>query len=110
MPFYLYQMSYSTAAVKGMIAAPTDREAAAKALIESVGGALHRFFFSFGPFDVLCLVEAADDKTVAAISAAVAASGAASSSATTKLLTAKEAMEAMTLAGKATASYRPPMH
>lgn len=109
MPFYLFQVSYSTEALKGMIAKPTDREAAARQIAEAAGCKLHQLFFSFGRHDVVCLFEAPDDTAMAAVALVVGASGAAGNVMTTKLMTASEAMEAMTLAGKAAGSYVPPM-
>lgn len=109
MPFYLYRISYSQDAIKALIANPTDREAAARKLVEGLGGKLHHLFFAFGKYDVVCLIEGPDDRMMAAGALAVAASGTVRGSATTKLMTAAEAMEAMTLAGKATGTYRPPM-
>lgn len=109
MAFYLYQMSYTTEAVKAMVAKPSDREAAATSLIEALGGKLHHLFFAFGGHDVICLIEGPDDTFMAAGAMAVASSGTASSSCTIKLMTAKEAMKAMKLAGKATGAYKPPM-
>ena len=108
MPHYMFQMSYSRDAVKGMMANPTDRKAAAQKLTEAAGGRLIEFYFSFGTNDVLVIVEAPNDAAVAAVSLAVAASGAASSTSITKLLTAEEGLEAMKLAGKAFGSYQPP--
>ena len=109
MAFYLYQMSYSAEAVKAMVAKPSDREAAAAKLIEALGGKLHHLFFAFGGHDVICLIEGPDDIFMAAGALAVASSGAASSSSTIKLMTAKDAMKAMKIAGKATGAYKPPM-
>ncbi len=109
MAFYLYQMSYTPEAFKALVAKPSDREAAAAKLIESLGGKLHNLFFAFGGHDVICLIEGPDDKFMAAGAMAVAASGTASSSSTIKLMTAKDAQEAMKMAGKATGAYSPPM-
>jgi uncharacterized protein with GYD domain len=109
MPYYLYQLTYSPEAIKALVAKPSDREAAAAQLIEAVGGKLHHLFFCYGSYDVVCLIEAPDDKAMAAGAMAVGSSGVASGAATTKLMTAAEAMEAMELAGKASGAYRPPM-
>ena len=109
MAFYLYQMSYTTEAIKAMVAKPSDREAAATALIEALGGKLHHLFFAFGSHDVICLIEGPDDTFMAAGAMAVASSGTASSSSTIKLMTAKDAMKAMKVAGKATGAYKSPM-
>ena len=75
MPFYLYQIAYSPVAVKALVANPSDRKAAASKLIEAAGGKLHHLFFAFGKYDVVCLIEAPDDTTMAAGALAVAASG-----------------------------------
>jgi uncharacterized protein with GYD domain len=109
MSYYLYQLSYSSEAIKAMVAKPSDRKAAAAKLIAAAGGKLHQLFFCFGKFDVVCLIEAPDDKSAMAIVATVGASGTVAAAMTTKLFTAEEAMEAMTLAGKVTGSYRAPM-
>lgn len=109
MPFYLYQMSYTPEAVKALVASPSDREAAARKLIEGLGGKLHHLFFAFGKHDVICLIEGPDDQMMAAGAMAVGASGAASSSTTVKLMTAADAMAAMKTAGKAIGTYKPPM-
>jgi uncharacterized protein with GYD domain len=109
MSYYLYQLSYSSEAMKAMIAKPSDREAAARKLIEAAGGKLHHLFFAFGKYDVVCLTEAPNDKVSMAVAAAVGASGTVAHAATTKLMTAAEAMEAMTMAGKAMGSYKSPM-
>ncbi len=108
MSYYLYQLSYTSSAVKAMIANPTDREAAARKLVEAAGGKLHHLFFAFGKYDVVCLIEAPTETAVLAIASAVGASGTVSSAATTKLFTAKEAIDVMKLAGKITGSYAPP--
>jgi uncharacterized protein with GYD domain len=108
MPFYMFQGRYSIAAIKAMIDKPQDREAAARPLIEAVGGKLHHLFFCFGNEDVVALIEAPDDKAMAACALAIGASGALSSGGTTKLMTSAEAMAAMTAAKKASASYKPP--
>ena len=89
MPFYLYQIAYSPAAVKALVANPSDRKAAAAKLIEAAGGKLHHLFFAFGKYDVVCLIEAPDDKAMAAGALAVAASGTVSAAATTKLFTSR---------------------
>jgi len=107
MPFYLFQGRYTAEALKAMINHPQDREAAARPLIEAVGGKLHNLFFCFGSEDIVALIEAPDDKAMAAGALAVGASGAMSAGATTKLMTSGEAMEAMAAAKKATSSYKP---
>lgn len=107
MPFYLFTGRYSTDSIKAMVAKPQDREAAARKLIEGIGGKLHHLFFAFGDEDVYALIEAPDDRAMAAGSMVVGASGAMSGGKTIKLMSSKEAMEAMKAAGKAAAGYTP---
>ena len=104
MPFYMFQARYTAAALKAMVDNPQDREAAARPLVEAIGGKLHHLFFCFGSEDVVVLIEAPDDKAMAACSLAIGASGTFSGGATTKLMTASEAMAAMAAAKTASAS------
>jgi uncharacterized protein with GYD domain len=108
MSYYLFQMSYSETAIKALVASPSDREAAARKLTEALGGKLHHLFFAFGTYDIVCLIEVKDDTSMMAACAAIGASGTASRMLTTKLMTAADAMSAMTLAGKITGAYKPP--
>lgn len=108
MSFYLYQLTYSSDAIKGMVANPSDREAAARKLIEALGGKLHHLFFSFGQYDVVCLIEGPDDEFMMAGAAAVASAGTVSASATTKLMTPSDTMAALKKAGQVTGAYTPP--
>ncbi len=108
MPFYLYQLSYSADAIKSMVSNPSDREAAARKLIEALGGKLHHMFFAFGQYDVVCLIEAPDDTVMMAGAAAVASAGTVSASATTKLMTSADAMAALAKAGEVMGAYQAP--
>ncbi len=107
MAYYLFQVSYTADAIKAMVTKPQDREAAARAAIVAVGGTLHRVFFAFGDSDIIAIVEAADDKTMAAVSFMFSASGIVSKAQTTKLMTTAEAMEAMSLAKATASTYTP---
>lgn len=107
MAFYLFKGQYTPEAFKAMIAEPQDRQPAAKKVIEAIGGKLHHIFFCMGSDDVVALIEAPDDKAMAAGSMVIAASGAFSGGSTTKLMTTQEAREAMTLAQAAADSYTP---
>ena len=107
MPFYLFQGSYTSEAIKAMTQTPQDREAAAKPLVEALGGTLHHLFFCMGSDDIVALIEAPDDIAITAMSAAVGGSGAMSGGRTTKLMSSSDAMKAMAAAGKATGVYTP---
>lgn len=107
MPYYLFQGRYTADAIKAMVDAPQDREAAVRPLFEAIGAKLHHLFFCFGKDDVVALIEAPDDNTVAACALVVGGSGSLSSGATTKLMTPAEAKRAMETAKSITESYRP---
>lgn len=109
MSFYLFQGRYSAAAIKAMVDNPQDREAAARPMIEALGGKLHHLFFCFGAEDIVALIEAPDDNAMAAGALVIGGSGAFSSGATTKLMTAQDAMKAMKKAQSIGKGYRPPV-
>ncbi len=108
MAFYLYKASYSTEAIKAMVAQPQDREAAARQIIEALGGTLHHFFFALGDSDIIAIIEVPDDTAIVAGSMIIGASGSFASISTTKLLTMSEAMEAMNKANAAARAYAAP--
>ena len=107
MPYYLFKGRYTTDSIKSLVSKPEDREVAARKMIEALGGKLHHLFFCFGEEDIIALIEAPDDETMAAGALLVGASGTMSGGSTTKPMTAKEAMKAMKKAGKASPSYKP---
>lgn len=107
MPYYMFKGKYSTKSIASLVANPEDREAQARKLIEAIGGKLHHLFFCFGDDDVIALIEAPDDETMAAGALIVGASGTMSAGGTTKLMTSQEAMAAMKKAGASQKSYQP---
>jgi uncharacterized protein with GYD domain len=106
MPLYLARFRYTTDAVKALVDQPQDRSAAARELAETLGGKLLGFWFAFGEFDGVFLMEAPDNASAAAVAMAVGGSGALSEIETTVLLDMDEAQDAMRKAAGAT--YRPP--
>ena len=108
MPFYLLQVAYTPESFKAMIANPSDRKAVATKVTEAAGAKLREFFFAFGKYDAVVLIEAPSDIVAAGAAMAVAGSGGFSAGETTKLLTAEEAMEAMKVGQKVAAIYKPP--
>jgi uncharacterized protein with GYD domain len=101
---YLYQASYTTAGVQGLL---KDGGSARRKVIEkmtkSLGGKVESFYFAFGADDVYLIVDVPDNVTAAAAALAVSTSGAVSIR-TTVLLTPEEIDAAV----KKTVPYRPP--
>ena len=104
MPKYLLQVSYTAEGARGLLKdGGLKRRAAAKALMESLGGKLDSFYYALGSTDVYAIADFPDAAAAAAASMNIAASGAASSK-TTALLTVEEIDGAV----KKSASYTPP--
>ena len=99
MPCYLAQASYTAPAVGAMIKNPQDRAAVVAPMMEKMGGKLHGFWFTFGEYDIVAIVETPDAVSAAAISMAIGSSGAMSTYRTTPLMTSAEATDAMKKAG-----------
>jgi uncharacterized protein with GYD domain len=108
MPTYLYELSYTPESIAAQIKKPQDRiEAAARPVVESVGGKLLGGGFTFGEYDAAFMMEAPDDESAAAISLAVSAGGAVKTSRTTKLLSGPQWVAALKKAGTVAKSYKP---
>jgi uncharacterized protein with GYD domain len=104
MPKYLLKASYNAEGVRGVIKdGGSKREAAARALVESLGGKVECFYFCHGEADAVVICEFPDTASALAGVMAVNASGLVTAS-TTPLISAKEIDEA---AGK-TGKYKAP--
>ena len=66
---------YAPQAVKGLIAG-SDREAAIKKLLGTVGGTLETLMFTRGEYDVIAIAEIPDSNAAVGLTMAVQASGA----------------------------------
>ncbi|MBI4305374.1 MAG: GYD domain-containing protein [Chloroflexi bacterium] len=95
MPLYLTQASYTSDSWKAQIANPQNRAAQIKKIAESAGCKLHEFYYTFGEFDAVVIIEAPDNVTVSAVLIAAAGGGAVSKLQTTVLLTAEEGLQAI---------------
>ena len=106
MAMYLTRFTYTPETWARLIQNPEDRREAARKYIESVGGKLHGFWYSFGEHDGWNLWEAPDNVSMAAVVLAIGAGGALGSCDTTVLLSVEELLQAL---GKAqTVRYRKP--
>ena len=71
----IFLACYAPHAVKGLIGG-SDREAAVKALLDSVGGKLESVMFTRGKYDIAVTCEMPDQSTGIGLTMAVQASGA----------------------------------
>ena len=99
MPHYMFQFTYTPEAWAALSKNPQDRTEAVRALIEQHGGRMLAFFYCFGEYDGLVILEAPDDIAAAAGSVAGVSAGHLKVNQTTRLLTAEEGMEVMRRAG-----------
>jgi uncharacterized protein with GYD domain len=95
MPSYLVQLSYTPAALAGLMENPQDRNDAVRKPIEKLGGRVDRFYLSFGSHDVVGIVDMPNNVSAAAFSIALGAGGACTNVRTTPLMTTEEGIEAM---------------
>lgn len=109
MPFYLFQWVYKDPAIQAMLETPQDRPAELRKAVEAFGGKLHHFFFAFGEYDGIAIVEFPDGESCAACSLTLAGAGANTALRTTALLSASEGQEAMRRARTVRSGYRAPI-
>jgi len=104
MPKYLVSVSYSAEGAKGLRQdGGTKRRQVATNAVESLGGKVEAFYFSFGEHDAIIIADMPDAASAAAVSLAVSSTGAARLT-TTALITPEEMDHA---AGKK-AAYKAP--
>ena len=100
MPKYLLKASYNAEGVRGVMKdGGSKREAAARALVKSLGGKVECFYFAHGDTDALVICEFPDVASALAGVMAVNASGLVTAS-TIPLLSPKEVDEAAQKSGK----------
>jgi len=104
MPKYLWQVSYSSDGVKGVVKeGGTGRRAEAKNLVEALGGTMEAFYYAFGDADVIIIADLPDEEAATAV--ALAVNGDSRISLKTTVLLTPEAVDA---AAKRSVEYRPP--
>jgi len=108
MAWFLVRFQFNSASTKAMIENPHDRNGPAKTLVESFGGKLHHYFFSFGDYDGVGIAEFPDNKSAAAFSMKAGSTGAFSKFETTVLMPTLEAEAAMKQAHDSKSAYRAP--
>ena len=106
MPYYLFQASYTSAAVADLCKKPRNREGVIRSLVENLGGKLEGAWLAFGDYDVVAVMNMPNNVSAAAVSMAAAAGGALRSAKTTPLLKFSEGVSALKKATRA--GYRPP--
>jgi uncharacterized protein with GYD domain len=91
-----------------MIDNPSDREAAARGIMEAAGGKLHSFYVTTGETDWMAITEFADGADLIPVVLVGGASGALSNIKTVRAYTGAEFKAAQEKAGKIASSYKSP--
>ncbi len=108
MPRFITFFSYTGEAAKAMIEHPSDRSAAAKALVESLGGTQEAFYWMQGKHDGFLITSLPDGTAAAALAAVVGASGAVGGLETHQIYDHDEQAAIVQQAGTAIRTYKPP--
>jgi uncharacterized protein with GYD domain len=95
----MIQFSYKPEMVANLIKEPADRSKAVKKLIESLGGKMLAFYYTYGDYDGIVIAEMPDNVSGLAGNMASLAAGGTANVKTTILITVEEAMAAMKKAG-----------
>ena len=108
MPYYLVQAAYTPEAWAAQLIDPRDRQGPVQRALDAVVGHLRDFYYAFGDYDIVLIVEVPDNVSAAAISIAVQGTGALTAFKTTPLLTLDEGLKAIRKAGESGTLYQPP--
>jgi len=103
---YAIFFTFKGEAIKAMIDKPSNRAAAAEAIVEAAGGTMESYNIMFGAWDGFCIAGLPDSKAAAAVSLKISSSGGFAHIETHELMTADELVGALTTAGGL--AYSPP--
>lgn len=108
MPRFIVSGKYTASAMKGMLERPSDREAAARAIVEAAGGKLESFYLLTGDsdFSIKVTIDRVEDLIAGLM--VTGASGAVSNLKTVRAFTADEFTEMQKKAGSIAKAYKAP--
>ena len=108
MPRFIFTGCYTSDAIKGMLAKPSDREAAARTVVEAAGGKLVDYYGTTGPKDFLMIVDIDDARDLLAGIMVAGASGMISNPETIRAFSGADLTEIQKKAQGLTAAYSAP--
>lgn len=108
MPRYIVTGKYTASAMKAMVDNPSDREAAARAIVEAAGGKLESFYLTTGDNDFSIKVTIDDATDLIAGLLATGASGAVSNLKTIRAFTSDEFTAMQKRAAELAGAYKAP--
>ena len=107
MGLFIITGNYTADAIKGMMAAPSDREAAVRPLVEAGGGKMVSFLVTTGETDFSMVVETDDMEGIIASLMVAGATDTVSNLKTVQAFSSKEFLEAQQRAGQIASSFKP---
>lgn len=107
MSIHVITGNYTGAAMKAMLANPSDREAGIRPIIEGVGGKLLSYYATTGETDFLIIVEADSGADVIAAAMVASASGTVANLKTVRAYTSAQFVEMQKRAGEISPGFRP---
>ena len=101
---FMFQATYSPEGLKGLAKdKASGRKAAVSKAVAAAGGSVESFYYAFGNYDAVVIVDAPDNVSAASVALTISASGLARVR-TTPLLTVEEIDKAL----ERSVDYRPP--
>jgi len=88
MPYYLTQCSYTSEAWSNQVKNPENRFEKLSPMLDSFGVKITQAFFALGEYDLVLIMEAPDNKTIASLLMAISGSGGVTNLKTTALISA----------------------
>ena len=108
MPTFVVTGSYTASAMRGMMDNPSDREAAARKIVEAAGGKLGSYHVTTGPTDFLMMIDIDDVTDLLAGLMVAGGSEAIGNIQTQRAFTAAEFTAMQQKAATLKAAYAPP--
>lgn len=108
MTLHIITGNYTSSALRGLVANPSDREAAVRPLIEAAGGKLRSYLLTTGETDFHMTVETDDLQTMLAALMVAGASGSVANVKTVQAFTSAEFLAAQRKAGSLAPGYAAP--
>ncbi len=108
MPRFITFFSYTGESAKALIDRPSDRVAAGRALVESVGGTQEAFYWMQGKHDGFLISNLPDGVAASALAAAASATGALAGIETHQIFDQDEQAAIVQQAAGALRAYKPP--
>ena len=107
MSLYLFRFKLSNDAFAAYVKEPSNREAAARKLIEAAGGKLHNYYYSVSTAETIAITEI-DAESMAAVEMVTMSSGVFTSVEGIEIIDSKSMTAAMETANKVVSAYQAP--